>query len=490
MSQEATARNIIQTFTNAFGLPPTTILNPAEYPILYVDDSQDHRELMEMVFRGTGFPLVTHSGTKDLEKFILSRDIRLIYLDLNLGSKSGLDVLHELKKNAATSSIPVVMLTANNDRETILDAVRSGCDGYVVKPINEALIPKTYEVLEKCYYSGELVRGVVKRYDAGTTLIREGVKQRTLFLIKHGVVQISIQRQGREVTLATLREGDMIGEESFLTGTTPSATATAESEVSVLELVATQDLDQFWHHNFGLREIMMGLAKKLRKANETIALQSHNNYIVARHQGVDLQHEALYSELWRLLSLMTMIFTAEGAAGMSIDRIRARLESLASYTPLNLETFLSALIREGFLHRHDLGDGVVSKDFALETAWVEAMIGKLEEAKRKHHYVVLNHIAENMLKLLDALHPDKSSGVPCAVPSSIVNPTSSAEIKQTLKSLEELGIINFADADRQELRYIPVKLNFFLKWQRVLTAMAPSQLRNPSKPTSTVTAKG
>jgi CheY-like chemotaxis protein len=58
---------------------------------------------------------------------------RLIFLDINLPAMDGFQVLTRLKRNRATSNIPVVMLTASQGDGDVARAVSLGADGYLVK---------------------------------------------------------------------------------------------------------------------------------------------------------------------------------------------------------------------------------------------------------------------------------------------------------------------------------------------------------------------
>lgn len=58
----------------------------------------------------------------------------LILLDLNLPRKSGVEVLAELKADAALATIPVVVLTTSESEEDVLRAYRRHANAYVTKP--------------------------------------------------------------------------------------------------------------------------------------------------------------------------------------------------------------------------------------------------------------------------------------------------------------------------------------------------------------------
>lgn len=58
----------------------------------------------------------------------------LIMLDLNLPDIAGTDVLAEIRENARTTSIPVLVLSGSSDQRLIDTAYRNGANAYFVKP--------------------------------------------------------------------------------------------------------------------------------------------------------------------------------------------------------------------------------------------------------------------------------------------------------------------------------------------------------------------
>lgn len=60
----------------------------------------------------------------------------LIFLDLKLPGLGGKDILKELKKNANTRMIPVVMLTSSNQPSDVMECYQLGANAYIVKPLD------------------------------------------------------------------------------------------------------------------------------------------------------------------------------------------------------------------------------------------------------------------------------------------------------------------------------------------------------------------
>jgi phosphate regulon transcriptional regulator PhoB len=104
--------------------------------ILVVDDETDVLDLVTLNLRSAGYQISTaDNGATALQKARTENPI-LIILDLMLPQMSGLEVCKTLKKDASTSHIPILMLTAKSEEVDKIVGLELGADDYVTKPFS------------------------------------------------------------------------------------------------------------------------------------------------------------------------------------------------------------------------------------------------------------------------------------------------------------------------------------------------------------------
>ena len=121
-----------------------TLVNPVQrkqldymkQKILVVDDEPDAVELIEFNLIGAGFEVITaEDGTEAVKKARRSLP-DLILLDLMLPEVDGLEVCKILRRDPATSGIPIIMLTAKAAEIDRVLGLELGADDYVTKPFS------------------------------------------------------------------------------------------------------------------------------------------------------------------------------------------------------------------------------------------------------------------------------------------------------------------------------------------------------------------
>lgn len=112
--------------------------------VLIVEDEKALSDVLKEEFRNGGFSVKVAGDGEEALKLAKSFKPAVALLDLILPKKGGLDVLKELKADASTKSIPVIVLSNLAEDESIKKALSLGAEDYFVKTQHS-----TYEVIEK-----------------------------------------------------------------------------------------------------------------------------------------------------------------------------------------------------------------------------------------------------------------------------------------------------------------------------------------------------
>ncbi len=111
-------------------------MSSAHPRILLVDDDPAIRDLVTRRLEESGFDCVTAEDGETALEIVQKRPFDLVLLDVMLPDINGLAVLRRLRETEATASLPVLMVSSNDENVQIVEAFNSGADDYITKPIN------------------------------------------------------------------------------------------------------------------------------------------------------------------------------------------------------------------------------------------------------------------------------------------------------------------------------------------------------------------
>jgi NtrC-family two-component system response regulator AlgB len=116
---------------------------PASLDILLVDDEPNIRRTMTLHLEGRGHRVRAAASAGEAAAVVGERSFDVAFVDLRLGTESGLDLLPRLA--AAAPELKIVVITAYASVETAVEAMRRGAADYLPKPFTPAQIDLTLE---------------------------------------------------------------------------------------------------------------------------------------------------------------------------------------------------------------------------------------------------------------------------------------------------------------------------------------------------------
>jgi putative two-component system response regulator len=104
--------------------------------VLIVDDEYIGRETLQSVLEGEGYELeMAENGLQAIEKAKkLLPDV--ILLDVMMPGMTGFEVCQRIRSDPQIAEIPIIILTALDDRESLLNALKAGADDFISKPFD------------------------------------------------------------------------------------------------------------------------------------------------------------------------------------------------------------------------------------------------------------------------------------------------------------------------------------------------------------------
>jgi two-component system, chemotaxis family, chemotaxis protein CheY len=126
--------------------------------ILVVDDFSTMRRIVRNLLVELGFsnPLIQEADDGESALVMLrSLPFDLVVTDWNMPNMTGIDLLRAIRAEEALKGLPVLMVTAENNRDQIIAAAQAGVNGYIVKPFTAiTLKEKLTKIFERIAASG------------------------------------------------------------------------------------------------------------------------------------------------------------------------------------------------------------------------------------------------------------------------------------------------------------------------------------------------
>jgi adenylate cyclase len=135
-------------------------MSAAEGRILVVDDNDDNRYTLTRRLRREGYTdVVTATNGREALQRLAESEFDLILLDIMMPEMDGHSVLEELRATGRLANLPVIVISALDDFESVVRCIEMGAEDYLQKPFNATLLrARIGAVLEKKRLRDEIVR--------------------------------------------------------------------------------------------------------------------------------------------------------------------------------------------------------------------------------------------------------------------------------------------------------------------------------------------
>ena len=109
--------------------------------ILIVDDFATMRRILKNILKKIGFTQIIEADDGSNALKVLEKErVDLVISDWNMPKMTGIEFLKAVRANTAFKDLPFLMVTAEAQKQNIIEAVQAGVSNYVVKPFTEEVI--------------------------------------------------------------------------------------------------------------------------------------------------------------------------------------------------------------------------------------------------------------------------------------------------------------------------------------------------------------
>jgi diguanylate cyclase (GGDEF)-like protein len=110
-------------------------MNTKRTSVLIVDDIETNRDMLKRRLQHKNFDVTTAEGGRRALALLADRDFDIVLLDIMMPDISGIETLHKIRANTQWQNLPVIMVTAADEGDTLPECLDIGANDYVSKPV-------------------------------------------------------------------------------------------------------------------------------------------------------------------------------------------------------------------------------------------------------------------------------------------------------------------------------------------------------------------
>jgi two-component system, chemotaxis family, chemotaxis protein CheY len=125
-----------------------TMMSDQSLKILTVDDFSTMRRIIRNILRQLGYSNIMEADDGAAALAVLQQqEIDFVISDWNMPNMTGLELLRAIRTDEKLHKIPVLLVTAEALKENVVEAVKAGVNGYIVKPFTAETLKEKIEAI-------------------------------------------------------------------------------------------------------------------------------------------------------------------------------------------------------------------------------------------------------------------------------------------------------------------------------------------------------
>ena len=117
--------------------------------ILVVEDNEDNREIFVFRLQQLDFEVLVAANGKEALEIAYQFKPDLIFMDLRMPVMDGWEATRALRQTEWGRDLPIIAVTAHAMKEEREKALNAGCDEFILKPVDYAIIQRTIQRLSR-----------------------------------------------------------------------------------------------------------------------------------------------------------------------------------------------------------------------------------------------------------------------------------------------------------------------------------------------------
>lgn len=241
--------------------------------ILLIEDNLEVRENTAEILELAGYEILTAEDGKEGVRVAKKELPDLVVCDIMMPGLDGYGVLHILSRNASTSLIPFIFLTAKADKIDLRKGMNLGADDYITKPFEETELldaiesrikkndffknSSSVDMIEGMMHSLNEIDGVqklstqerLKHFQKKDTIFHEGDSASVVYQVRKGKLKgFKINDDGKEYITNIYGESEFFGYEALVQGSSNNETIVALEDVELYQ-IPKEDFAQLVFNN-------------------------------------------------------------------------------------------------------------------------------------------------------------------------------------------------------------------------------------------------
>ncbi len=107
--------------------------------LLVVDDELMNRDVLQRRLARVGYRVLTADSGPSALEIAAAQRVDLVLLDVMMPGMDGIETLRQLRRSRSVSELPVIMVTARDNSDDVVEALDAGANDYITKPVDFAV---------------------------------------------------------------------------------------------------------------------------------------------------------------------------------------------------------------------------------------------------------------------------------------------------------------------------------------------------------------